>query len=515
MRRVPWLVWAAIGLCLPFLGKAPAIDEESYLWMGSHLSPLHPYDWQRVWQGTSTYAYAHPPLFLWWMWLFAPFHEHTFGLRIVSGLPFVALYAWAASRLARRLCNHPDLAELAWITSATVLLGLHDSLEIDLPMAALLTAGVAAYREGFEDERWFPLAGFALGLAIEVKYTAVVFLPVLLVHMIRRGWRWPLVVAAAVPIVGIELFLYATYREWHPVAVWAGRHEIAHGDMGGRWLGVLARAALLPVGLVLIRTHAVVFACGVLLALGSLAAVRPQPLDGTGAALLLTCAALGSALLLRAVLAAFSSSARRRKGDRDDALLLGGWFISVVMGVVLAHNYASARYLLPASVPAAILLARAAEDMEGGKLILRATSAVAGAFSLLLAIADYRYARAGAEVGRTVSLAMENEGLSPGRFAGEWSFRHAMERAGWTRFDPAEVLPTGMVVAIASDASPGDVDKSRLVPMKRFESRDNFPVRVVDIDHGVGLYAETLGPLPFSLNGGPLESVSVYRVGAP
>ncbi len=515
MKQIPWLVWAAIGVCLPFLGKSPAIDEESYLWIGAHLDPAHPYDWHRVWQGSSTYAYAHPPLYFWWMWLFSTFGEHTAVVRLLSGLPFVALFAWGASRLAHRMCNHPDLAEVAWITSSTVILGLHDTLEIDLPMAALLTAGIAAYREGFEDERWFPTAGLALGLAVEVKYTAAVVFPVLLVHMLRRGWRWSFVLAVAAPILAVEGCLFATYGQWHPVAVWAGRGEIAHGEAGGRWLGVLARAALLPVSLVLLRTHAILFACGVLVALGSLAAVRPEPLDGTGAALLLTCASLGSVLVLRACLAVVSPAARRRKGDRDDALLLGGWFLAIVIGVVLGHNYASARYLLPASVPAAILIARAAEDMEGGKAILRATSAFAGAVALLLAIADYRYAGAGAEVGARVAAAMEAEGHAPGRFAGEWSFRHAMERAGWTRFDPDEVLATGTIVAIASDASPGDVDRSRLVPMQKVDSRDAFAVRVVDIDHGVGLYAETLGPLPFSLNGGPLESASIYRVGSP
>jgi hypothetical protein len=37
-------------------------------------------------------------------------------------------------------------------------------------------------------------------------------------------------------------------------------------------------------------------------------------------------------------------------------------------------------------------------------------------------------------------------------------------------------------------------------------------LRVVDAERGIGLYGETIGPLPFGLGAGPLEAVTLWRV---
>ncbi len=516
-----WLALAAVVVALPFLGKAPAIDEEGYLWIASQLSWLRPYDWTRVWppyDGTA-YAWAHPPLHLYWLSLWSSLTTNLLALRVVVGLPLIALLACSVHRLAARVCHHPEHAAALWLASPIVVLGLHDSLLIDLPAVALATFGMAAYREGLvdEDQRWFVASGIALGLAIETKYSVAVLVPVLLLHMTRLGprpWLWAGLVGV---VAAVEGPLWLVYGVPHPWEVWVRRVDIAAGGFAGRLEGTLARAALLAFPLVFVRSDPRLLAAGLAVAIPVVLAARPAELPVAHAAALLAMTALGLSVCARATMAVLSPATRRRKGDRGDPLLLGGWFLAVVAGVVVFHNYASARYLLLAAAPAALMLARSGEEVPWGKVLLRIAAGVGAVTALVLAVADYRFAAAGIEVARAV-VALEAPMADPTgaalvrRFAGEWSFRGELEAAGWARYRLDEVLPAGGLVAVAANASAGEVALELLEPLRVVESADRFPVRVVDIGQGIGLYAETLGPLPFGIGRGPLESAVVYRV---
>lgn len=516
-----WLVAAAILVVLPALGKPPAIDEEGYLWIARNLDPLRPYDWKRIWppyEDADAYAWAHPPLHLWWLAGWTALTDTGWLLRALAGLPWVALFAASVAMLAARTCQHPGLAAALWLASPTVVLGLQDTWMIDLPAVALATAAMAAYREGLveEDGRWFVASGVLLGLAIETKYSMAVLVPVLAVHMLRLGprpWLW---VAAGAVVVAIEGPLWMTYGRPHPWEVFARREEIAAGELGGRVLGTLVRAALLAVPLVLIRANPALIGVGGVLGIVTVLAARPPQMPVATSTLLVVLAGLGGALLARAVVAVAASPVRRRKGDRGDPLLLGGWVVAVLVGVVAIHNYASARYLLPAAAPIALLLARSGEEVSWGKGLVRLSAAAAGIVAAGLSLADFRFVAAGEEVARLALAEAAREGSAPGRFAGEWSFRGAMEAAGWVRYRPEEPLDPGAWVVVADNASAGTVATEVLEPVGRVESADHFPLRVVDLDGDVGLYAETLGTLPFGVRRGPIEAATLYRVrGAP
>jgi 4-amino-4-deoxy-L-arabinose transferase-like glycosyltransferase len=511
-----WLVGAAVLVVLPFLGKAPAIDEEGYLWIARNLDVLRPYDWARVWAPYTpdSYGWAHPPLHLLWLKLCTSLTDTSWLLRALAGLPWVALLAASVALLAARTCQHPGLAAALWLTSPIVVLGLHDTWMIDLPAVALATAAVAAYREGLVDEdgRWFIASGILLGLAIETKYTMGVLVPVLAVHMLRLGPRPGLWAAAAAVVLVVEAPLWFLYGRVHPWEVFVRREEIEAGGLAGRVLGTLARAALLGLPLVLVRTAPALVGGGFAVGLVAVLAARPREMAVTTSTLLVLLAGLGAALISRAVAAAVANPHRRRKGDRGDPLLLGGWVAAVVLGVIVLHNYASARYLLPAAAPAALLLARSGEEARWGKALVRASAGIMAVLAAILAVADYRFAAAGDEVAHGAVAAVAEAGGAPGRFAGEWSFRGAMESAGWTRYRPDEALPAGTWVVVADNASAGTVATDVLEPVRRVASEDTFPVRVVDLAGNVGLYAETLGMLPFGVRRGPLESATLYRV---
>lgn len=506
-----WLVWAAPLAVLPFLGKAPAIDEETYLWLGAHLDALRPYDWTRVWPpyDADGYVFAHPPLHLWWMKLWSFVAGLLPAMRALAGLPWIALLGLSVGRLADRTTHHPALAGGAWLASTVVALGLQDTLMIDLPATALVTAAVAAYREGLEDdERWMWGAGLALGLAAVTKYSTLVVWPVIAWHMARRDrWRWEVVgPALGIPLM-VEGWLFAAYGRPHVWEVLTRRAEIAAGPWSGRVLGTISRMALLPLSALLLYTNPRSAAAGVAGAILLLGIARPTGVSLSEASFLLVCAALGGMGVARAVHAVAQSPLRRRKGDRGDPLLLGGWVLAGVIGVIVLHNYAAARYLFPVAAPLAILITRSAEERRGGKAALMVSIGLSAAVALAVSLADYRFAAAGVEVGRKV--ATEAQG---GRFAGEWGFRYALEEAGWRRWQPGEALPAGTVVAVADNSSPGAVPTEGWEPVGRVESDDQLPLRVVDIDRRVGLYAETLGVLPLGFGRGPIEGATLWRV---
>lgn len=509
MKPSRLLPLAAFLVVLPALFKVPTLDEESYLWLGRQLDPTHPYSWTRSWPpyDPDGFVYAHPPLHLLWMWLV---HGLPVPLqRLASGLVWAPLLGWGVGRLAETGARHPGLAAGLWLSSTVVVLGLQDSLMVDLPAAALVTAGLAVYRAAAasEDRREEALAGVLLGLAVATKYPMALVLPVVGAHIARRRGRWtPLVVALGIAVAD-ELLIFLVYHRVHLWEVWTRRGEIAHGPLDARALGTLARAAFLPLPFLLFRTDPRTSVAGVALAGLALALVRPAGLSPAGVtALLLFCIA-GGLVAARAGRALGAATHRRRKGDLDDGFLLGGVTLTWLLGVTLLHNYASTRYLLPAAGPLAILLTRSAEEVRGGKALARMSIVASAGVALAVALADYRYARAGWAVG--VQAAAK---APTGHFAGEWSFRAAMEQAGWTRLGPEDPVEPGDWIAVVDNASPGAVDVSRWEPVQRIESDDRFPLRVNDLGRGASLYAETLGVLPLGWSQGHLEGLTLFRV---
>jgi hypothetical protein len=549
-----WAPVAAVLLVVAAAGRPLVLDEEGYLWIARHLDPARPYDWARAWppwDSPDSFVYAHPPGHLLWCWALRGLQDTLPLLRIVAGAPWAALTGWAVLRLARETCHHPHRATAAWLGSAIVVLGLQDSLMIDLPATALVTAALACWRSSARDpdalpDAWGWAAGGLLGAAVCTKYSAAVFAPVLLAHALRMRWRGGVValgVALGV-ILAVEGWLAATYGRVHLVEVWARREEIARGDAGARVLGTLARAALLPVPLVVLRARPALAAGAGVLAMAALVAARPTGLALGPASALLGACVLGAMVLARALEAGVRGAARRRRGDRDDGFLLGGWTIAGFLGVMVLHNYASARYLLPVAAPVAVLLGRAAEEVRGGKALLAASSVLGGLLAGALSLAEGRYARAAEDVARQALAhiaradgphdvgsttrgaaaapgALRGAGPPPGTqdqepvvlFAGEWGFRAVMERHGATRLVPGRPLPPCAWLVVATQASPGAVPS--LDPVARLESEDRGRLRVVDIHDGIGLYAETLGPLPFGVGTGPLESATLARTPCP
>ncbi len=520
---------ALLALWLPFIGVPPLLDEESYLDIVRQIAdhPFRPYDWWRRWQPwgaepvADAFVYAHPPGHLWWLGLWRGFVGEGLLLRLLATTPWILLLGFSFGRLAESMTRRPNTATFLFASSPVVILALHSGLMPDLGTAALGTAAVAMWREALGrghalDTEKAALAGVLLGCACVFKYPALVLVPVFVFHALRRGQlreAWPTWVGFAGIWGTLELLLLVQYGRFHLLEVLAWAPEIARGSLGGRAQGTLVRLSLVVCPAVLLVASRWRRAGLVLLPLMVISLLSLVGLDHLGpvsAPLLLALAIGGGLLSLRAVGALFSreGSRKKRRKDRDDPVLLGAWAVAVILGVVFGHNYAGGRYLLLAAPPLALLIGRTAENTPGGKLTARVAGIVWIGLGLGLGLSQARQAEA---VDLTAQRASQYG--ETGRFSGEWTFRWRMAREGWEMWVPGEELPAGTLLAVPVHSGPGVVPSERLTLLAEEVSTDTLGLRLVDLEHGVGYHAETLGVLPFGWVKAPLERVRIYEVG--
>ena len=521
-RRLEWGLALGAGLVVLVTAcKPPVVDEESYLFMARALAadPLHPYNWFRDWQPwrmePPSFDFAHPPLHWIWvaLWRGLLGEESLPLLRLAAGLPPALLLGWAVARLARRCCAQPGWAAAFWLASPITVLALGAGLMVDLGATALASAGVVAWREGLvwggaprRERLWLLAAGALLGLGCATKYPMLVLLPVVALHAWHLGAlrrSLPLWGAFALSWGAVELWIGLAHGGFHLFAVLANAGAIARGPLSGRLLGVLARAGLglLLLALLAGRPWQRLLALG--LAGPALLWGRPTEFSPLKLCFLLLLAWLGAQLAVQAV-----QAMREPPGERGDGWLLGSWVLAVLLGVVLGHNFASGRYLLPAVAPMACLALRGSRVPRWG---LGAALAASALLSAGMAWGDMRFSRAGAQLARQVAAQHP-----AGFFAGEWAFRYELERAGWRYLGPAGLageLPMGAVVVAPLNAGAGVLPLERLRHLDTLRSSDRFPLRLVDVPGGIGYYGETLGALPVGWRVAPLEEVGVFEVG--
>lgn len=517
---------ALLVAALPFAGDVPVLDEESYLFIADAVieHPGRPYDWWRAWQpwgsepAEHSFLFAHPPLHLWWVAFWKALTGAGWGWRLgVTLLPAVLLGV-SVGRLAQHVSRRPSTAVMPWLCSPVVVMAVCAGGLPDLAVTALATAAVAAWREAQVDRdrvdaRWMGAAGVLLGLAACWKYPALVLVPVLAGHAWRRGivkQALPAALGFAAVWGSLEAWLALVYGQVHLLEVLATAPDIARGPFFGRGYGVLTRLglALSPLLLIVATLWWRIGVGGLVLSvLLALVLVGPSELTSGGVAILGVLGAAGTVWVVRAVIGVLpADSARRRKNDRDDGFLLGAWALAVLLGVWFGHNYAGGRYLLPAIAPLALLISRTAENLPGGKNRLRVAAAAWGLVAVVLADTETRYGSAAEQAAERAIAAHPI-----GRFSGEWAFRYTMEQAGWTVVTPDETLETGTLVAVPRNG--GGFVGEGWQAVETYEADDPWKVRVVELEEGVGYHAETLGPLPVGWSNGPLEAVTVYRVG--
>lgn len=523
------LAAAAALVAVALTAPVPVLDEESYLALGAQLDPLRPYDWWRPWppwgggREADAYVYAHPPGFLWWTWLwlqgFGAVGAPVGMIKAVAGLPWALLLGWCAGRLAERCCQHSLVAAGAFLTTPVVVLGLQRGLMPDLPLAALMAYSVVAWLEAdtaSSEERarpWYLGSAVALALAGWIKYPAALLLLALLVHAwARRGLRraLPFWLAWSGLLVLGEAWLALQYGRLHLWEVLSRAEEIPRGSLDGRLLGVLARLPFVVAALALVgRRWSSTWAVS---AAGALLLAGVVPPEDTGGGARLAVAAFATVGLVGLVAAARAVAEGVPLGLdepsstlRTDGLLLGAWALAWVGGVILVHNFAAPRYLLPAALPLLLLVVRATELRRGSRRWLHLVVALQALLALALTWTERRHATAAVDLAQAALIRYPAGGL----YTGEWAFRWRMEQAGWVFFTGE--AREGVVVLAPRNHAPGPLPAG-WTRLESLEARDDWPLRVVDGARGIGFYGETLGLLPLGWSTGPLETVDIWKV---
>ncbi len=489
-RWLPLLCLALLGAMA--IGAVPMVDEESYLDMAEQIAGhrAEPYGWWRAWQpwgddpSGDTSLFAHPPLHWIWLSLWRPLLGEGWGLRVVSGGPWALLLGWAVGRLCELHLERPSVGAVLWICSPVALSGLQLSLMIDLPVVALSAAAMALW-----SARKWALAGVLLGLACCTKYPALLLLGVWALPglrdpkgLLRALWPFALVFGAG------QAFIASSTGELHLLHVLQHAGEIGRGPLLERGVGLLIR-----LGLTLSPGAGSSAAAGVA-ALPAGLSVLGVDLDG-GVLLCALLAGWGGALLAMAAL--------HLRGQHS-ALAL--WALLAVAGVLLGHNYVGGRYLLPATIPLAILGAHHLQQwLPAG---LRPYGGLMGLPWAVLGLAVVHAERQHAQAWMDLADQIVETSPAPGVFTGEWTFRYAMRKAGWT-YRAEGPLPEGTLLARPTHASPGLNAQGAVL----WQGALGEPgLRLVDLEQGVGYHAETLGARPLAWSTDPIAAGVLLRI---
>jgi len=416
----------------------PVLDEESYLAIASGLDPLRPYDWWRPWppwggeREADAFVYAHPPGFLWWvwgwLWLMGGVPEVVGPLKVAAGLPWALLLGWSVGRLCERTTQRPWLAAAGWLTSPVVVLGLQRGLMPDLVLTSLIAYAAVAWIEGMarppgQARTWWLGSGLALGLACLIKYPAVLLAPVLLVHAWSRRrlrdtaltWVLPLLIVG-----GVELWLLVAYGRPHLWEVLSRAGEIPRGAFLGRAQGVLVRLCLAGAVVAVVgRRQGMTWAVSVAVAFGLAWLAMP---DGTSLSMHLAVVALASVGMVGLFVAARAVARGVPLGPdafphahEAVGMMLGLWVLVWAGGVVIGHNFAGPRYLLPLSVPLALLVARFCELRVARRRWLGVVVALQGLVALGLTWSERRFSVAamGESIDNRIARHFDNHGGEP------------------------------------------------------------------------------------------------------
>ena len=225
---MPLLVLTPLVLVL---GRSIAIDDTLFLGAAEQIlkDPWRPFDAVTP-SGTTPLplwiALKNPPGLAYWLAAGLAVAGHEEWWLHLMLLPFALAAALAGVRLGRRFLGEADAATwatAAWLASPAFLVSA-STLTADVPALALVLWATALWIDGVDGDRAAArrLGAALVGLALVVKYTAVLMLPLLALYVGRRSLR--------------RMRLQEELRG--RTVAWAGVAVAVFGiALGGLWLG--------------------------------------------------------------------------------------------------------------------------------------------------------------------------------------------------------------------------------------------------------------------------------------
>ena len=208
-----------------------------------------------------------------------------------------------------------------------------------------------------------------------------------------------------------------------------------------------------------------------------------------------------------------------------ESLLLGMWLGGSLLFCVAANWSVTVRALLPAVVPAAILMVRQLETVRGAFVVRKhawkifGVSGCALALSMLIARGDTAFARfdramafAVSNVHNTMVSTTANPNGDPPTlwFDGRWGLEYYLQTYGGKTL-VSEDVQIGDHVAL-----PERADVEKLLPGRRLHTSHEVQIPRQGNFHtmfaGAGFYSSMFGPLPFAFGDAPVDRYRMYEI---
>jgi len=491
-------------LRLPFLDHAIQGDDIYYLAGAEHaqIDPLHPNHARYAFLGrmVQMQGHPHPPLNAWWLALLLALSGDVYEVPYHAAyLAFSLIAAAALWSLARRFTSRPaEAALLALATPAFVVNG--NSLEADLPFLAFWLAAAALFLSAVEGRSALRLAGSAgaMALAALAAYQALALIPILglYVWLRARSWRpaWCALATPALTLAAWQLFERLSTGAL-PAAVLAGVFQSYGLQSPER---KLANAAALtahlgwllfpPLAAAAFGSGRKAWAAGAAAGLAA-ALLDPHPLFWVSFA-------AGVLILIHLARSAVSAVC---PGD----LFLAAWALMFFAAALVLFFAGSARYLLPAAAPLALLAARRLAERPGW---LWTGFLCQLALSLGLARVNYehwdgyrRFAQALAPEARQARVWIN----------GEWGLRYYLESEGGLPLLEGQAVRPGDLVVSSRLAYPIPYTTGGGAPalLREQPIRASLPFRLIGLRARSAYSTASFGLRPFDLGRGPIDIV--------
>jgi hypothetical protein len=514
------------------LDRPVMIDDTLFLKAAAQIlrDPLRPYDFAVNWYGTTEWfwnVFKNPPGVSYWLAAAQALGATSDVARHVAMLPFAVAALLGGLRLARRFVGAAAWTTAMWAASPAFVVAAA-SLMADVPALAASLWGVAFWIEGVDDgdSRRRRLGALLVGVAFVLKYTALVSVGALVLYVFagrerRRGLSdlW----VASLPAFAWGLLTLGTMERVHVIdalVVGGGGFSPNPGWFGHRAIALLtffAGAAVAPVVLVVARRfdRRAVTLAGIALVLGVVVAIATPWLWSPRGLSVVTQAAAG--VLGAAGALALLGALDEGRGDRDSRFL-ALWVLLHVVYLWLWSWTIAARFILPALVPLALLLARRIERERAG----RSTPifALATGLALVAAILLVRADSFTGEIYRRALPGVAAQARAEGRkvyFVGSWGFQHYAESAGFERLD-ANAPPPRIGALVLQPYYAGNNELPPTLAPRLREIGDltapapPFDLHTMNINVGAGYHSSVFGPLPCARAHLPAEGIKVWLV---
>jgi 4-amino-4-deoxy-L-arabinose transferase-like glycosyltransferase len=490
------------------------MDDTLFLWTARQIieRPWDFYGFQVNWDGALVAApemIKNPPIAAYYMALagwFAGFSEKTLHLAFM----FPAFMAvWGTYALARRMSSMPLLAAILVLATPAFLVS-STTLMCDVLMVAFWAWAAFFWIKGIEDGSHLSLAlsGVLIALASLTKYFGISLFPLLAAYSLLNGRKGlsalPFLIIPAMALAGYNLytqFLYGTGLLLdafsYSAHIAGGAERLDRAIVGLVFAGgcVITALFFLPFvwGVKAIIPGVALIAGGVVYFVSRKSLGAVDLWTGTFgwgyAAQLAVYGATGAGIFLL-VLVDFI-----RKRDAY-SVFLGLWVVGTFAFTVFFNWTVNGRSILPMAPAVGILLARAVEDARPGRLRIMVPIALALAFSLLVAWADYSLAGSARDAAKTIAAKYAS---GPGQlwFQGHWGFQYYLESKGGKPLEWKDLrITAGDAVAFPFNNT-GESRGRQFSVAEDFSYTPSPIVATVTLGPGAGFYAERWGPLPF------------------